>query len=262
MTAYTLFSQGSVSGAQDGGSNPAEAGNWFQLSENASLTGIWFYSGATSTQLPTHCEIWTEGGSIVSGTQNASPSWSGAAGSGWIECSYDGSVTLDASTWYCVAAGSTHPADTFLWATSNYWTTGAGSGGITNGPLSAPNAASAPLGNGYQSTFNANADFPDISGSGVCWWVDVQVTVSSNVTGTGAVTEATETVDGTAAETIGSTGAVRGAADTVAATGHETGVNVTGTGAITGAADSVRGQQPPPKGSGGILPLLAAAGVV
>ena len=68
----------------------------FQLSESCTLDKIWFYSASGAAALPTQCAIWSVSSqSVVSGTDNTSPSWSGAAASGWVSCAYSG-VTLPA----------------------------------------------------------------------------------------------------------------------------------------------------------------------
>ena len=58
---------------------------------------------------------------------------------------------------------------------SNYWSTGPGSAGITNGPLVAPNSTNA-TGNDQCSHIVASSPaFPDISLSNVNYWIDVEV---------------------------------------------------------------------------------------
>ena len=53
----------------------------FQLSQSCTLDNIWFYSASGAAALPTRCAIWNVGSqSVVSGTDNTSPAWSGAAG--------------------------------------------------------------------------------------------------------------------------------------------------------------------------------------
>ena len=133
---------------------------------------------------------------LVAGTDNPSPSWSGAAGSGWVSCSYTG-VTLPAGDYKVAvlnAAGS--PA---IWnpTTNAYWGTGTGVGGITNGPLSAPDTTHAT--SPGQDTFNSGATFTypltySSPANGANYWIDLEVVpggapVSANAglaTGTGA----------------------------------------------------------------------------
>lgn len=110
------------------------------------LERIWYYSPAGTAQLATAARVWQVTGPDT-GTQVAaatSPSWSGAAGSGWVSCT-PGGITLPAGTYkVSVYNGAATPDG---WsakdANTNYWATGAGSGGITWGPLTAPALASA-----------------------------------------------------------------------------------------------------------------------
>jgi hypothetical protein len=74
-------------------------GTQFLLSKPCSLNNIWFYSPPGVSVLPTECAIWDVATQqVVAGTRNTSPSWSGAAGSGWVSCAYNG-VTLPAGNY-------------------------------------------------------------------------------------------------------------------------------------------------------------------
>lgn len=185
MTVYTVFGQ---SGGATVASDTATytMGMMFSLSSSAALTGIWFNSPSGATVLPVECLIESVtgngNGAIVSGTDNTSPSWSGAAGSGWIKCSYPGTTTLLASTNYKVCV-RTAGGGNFYGATAHYWDTGTGSGGITNGIITAPNNATAQAndggGAGYgQDTFNGSATlaYPGSSFNSSNYWIDVEVT--------------------------------------------------------------------------------------
>lgn len=156
----------------------------FTLSQACALNRVWFYSQAGVTQLPTECGIWdvnTQG--LVAGTDNPSPSWSGSPGSGWVSCSYSG-VTLPAGDYkVSVFNGAGTPA---IWnpTTNLYWSAGPGSGGITNGPISAPDTshATAP----GQDTYNLGASFTypltfAPAANGANYWVDAEVTPVSTV---------------------------------------------------------------------------------
>ena len=129
--------------------------------------------------LPTRCAIWSVATqTVVSGTDNTAPSWSGAAGSGWVSCAYSG-VTLSAGdykTSVFYGGGSQ-----WYQATTGYWTTGGpGASGITAGPLTAPgtSAATSP----GQSTYNPGSwAYPQTyaaAGNAENNWVDVEVTPS------------------------------------------------------------------------------------
>ena len=155
-------------------------GTEFSLSQQCTLTNIWFYSPSGVSQLPTECGIWNVGTqTLVAGTDNSSPSWTGAAGSGWVACSDGSSVTLAAGTNYKVAVvnGAGSPG---VWSAEtgpDYWASpGPAASGITNGPLTAPdNAAATSPG---QSSYNVGAPFtyPGTNSGPYNYWVDVEVT--------------------------------------------------------------------------------------
>jgi hypothetical protein len=154
-------------------------GTEFQLSQSCTLDKIWFYSASGAGALPTRCGIWSVSSqSVISGTDNASPSWSGPAGSGWVSCSYSG-VTLPAgdykvavfygggSKWYQTAIG--------------YWNNnGTGASGITSGPLTAPGVsqASSPGQSTYHTGSWAYPTTYETSTPGENYWIDVEVTPS------------------------------------------------------------------------------------
>lgn len=119
----------------------------FHLSRPCYLSKIWYYSPAGTAQLATSARIWTVAGpdagtSLVTST---SPSWSGAAGSGWISTAFTGTVLpagiYKASIYNGVVSPDGWSAKD---ASTNYWGTGgAGVNGITWGPLTAPGLSGA-----------------------------------------------------------------------------------------------------------------------
>jgi hypothetical protein len=152
----------------------------FKLSESCTLDNIWFFSPTNAQALPTRCAIWSVSSqSVVSGTDNSSPSWTGGAGSGWVACAYSG-VTLAAGD-YKVAVFNGGGSTWFL-VNTGYWSGGGpGTNGITTGPLTAPgvSAATSP----GQSTYNQGSwAYPGTYGSGADgenFWIDVEVTPTS-----------------------------------------------------------------------------------
>lgn len=175
MTVNTLFNQGTASALTASAPDETE-GMQFTLSAPGLLTGIWFYSINPLYALPVATCIYqmtgAGTGSIVSGSENDSPSWSGIAGSGWVKNPYTG-PSLAASTVYkvCVLQG----ASGGISYTHDYWDTGPGAGGLTSGIITAPNNAGA---DGGQDTYNAGATFayPDTSFEASNYWIDVEVT--------------------------------------------------------------------------------------
>ncbi len=179
MAVYTLFGQAvGERGVITQDASPYTLGVQFSVSQAIPLTGIWFYSGSGATALPAECVIFdADTQTQVGSTLNTSATWSGAAGSGWVKCAYSGSASLSAGIHYVAAVfynstGAYWYSDT---NTSGFWTTGPGASGVTNGPLSAPNSASALNG---QALYNAGSGltFPASSVSGYDFGVDVEVT--------------------------------------------------------------------------------------
>lgn len=149
----------------------------FQLSKSCTLDNLWFYTASGASVLPTRCAIWNVATqAVVAGTDNTSPSWSGAAGSGWVACAYTG-VTLPAGD-YKVAVFYGGGVEWYQ-ATTGYWGSGGpGSAGITAGPVTAPATANAT--SPGQSTYNPGSwAYPQSyapSGNGENFWVDAEVT--------------------------------------------------------------------------------------
>lgn len=144
------------------------------LSQPCLLNKIWFYSA--HAQLPTRTGVWSvPGASLLAATDNPSPSWSGPAGSGWVSVAYNGVVLPAGRYKTTVFNGAGVPA---IWndSTALYWSTGAGAGGITSGPLSAPDSAHAD--SPGQSSFHQGASFafPDTNAGPFNYWVDLEVT--------------------------------------------------------------------------------------
>jgi hypothetical protein len=175
VNVYTIFAQAAFGGTVAAGSGPATQANQFSLSQNAQLTGIWWYSPSGATNLPTQCGIYLVSGQTLIAA-NVSPVWSGTAGSGWVRCAFDGTITLFAGVSYkaCVFAPS---ITSYFSSTANYWISGSGANGIINGIITAPNNASASPGQGSLSTTAGGLTYPGTTaGPGGNNWIDVEVT--------------------------------------------------------------------------------------
>ncbi len=179
MTAYTLFSGNAHGLASSGNSTAYSFGVQFSVSQAENLTGIWWYSQSGAAGLPLACALYNaDTGAQIAGTLNSSPSWSGAAGSGWVKCAYSGPALSSGINYVAVVCKDT----SFIYPqVSAYWTSGGGASGITNGPLTAPGSASAVNG---QATYVAGASiaFPTSTVSGYDFGVDVEV---SDIAGAG-----------------------------------------------------------------------------
>jgi hypothetical protein len=227
VAVFTLHS-GATYGLSSSGDNGAfTLGVQFSVSQSVELTGIWFYSGTGTTVLPSACALYNANtGAQIAGTLNSSPSWSGAAGSGWVKCTYTGPTLSSGINYISAAYGSATP--TFFFDATGYWTAGGGSGGITSGPLSAPNSAGAVNG---QAVFNSGTGitFPATAVSGFDFGMDVEVTTSSNITGTLSLALAPMALALTSTETFSGAMSLAMAPMKLALTGSEVGANITGT---------------------------------
>lgn len=167
MTIYTLYNQVTPSGVSYG-SATGTFGTIFTLGKSASLTAIWYYSGPSEAALPTECGIWDVASqAIVAGTDNNAPSWSGAAGSGWVKCAYNGSVVLDTR------------ADGYITTVQFSGNKGYNTVAFpfTSGIITAPAADVYSVTNAPY-TLAGTFSFPSTSGGGLNWGADVEVTTA------------------------------------------------------------------------------------
>lgn len=147
-------------------------GKEFSLSRACAVTNGWFYSPAGVSQLPSKIGVYRVSDQVLIGVNN-SPSWSGAAASGWISSPMPG-VTLQAGVnyKYVVFQGSN-----VIWnaAVANYWATGFGANGLTSGPLTAPdNAGATPGQESYHQA--ATISYPDTGAGPFAYGLDLEVT--------------------------------------------------------------------------------------
>jgi hypothetical protein len=181
MTAYTLLSAYSAPNANNAGANLTLT-TLFTVSEAVPLTGIWFDSPSGAGGLPDACCIYTVSTQAqLSGTLKNSPTWSGAAGSGRIKCSYSGSVILAAGVSYLVAVHLPSSVADGYGKVAGFWASGAGASGLSSGPLSAPSYASNSLQGNVQSGSGTIA-YPTVGESGAWYGTDVEVTPASGAT--------------------------------------------------------------------------------
>ena len=192
MAVYTVFGQPANPGSNNHDTAQYTMGMQFTLSQPAALTGIWWWSPTGALVLPGGTCIYqitgTNTGTQVTGTLHGSPTWGGAtAGSGWVKETYDGSVTLSASTNYRVCILWTTATSDYT-ATANYWSSGPGGSGITSGIITAPNSGSADGGN--QDAFIVGSGtfaYPNTSFNSGNYWVDVEVTTGGPAPGPNVV---------------------------------------------------------------------------
>jgi hypothetical protein len=171
-----------------------------RLSAPAAVNRIWFYSPPAvgqqpgATLLPQEAGIYDQATqALVAGTHLSPPAWSGAPGTGWVYCDYQG-LTLAAGS-YRVAVCSGPASTPWNSATRPYFTTGVAATGIAAGVLTAPGMdgmasipAADPPGQGSYHSGDVMA-WPDTyaagDGGGPCYWIDLEVTPLAAAPGPG-----------------------------------------------------------------------------
>lgn len=133
--------------------------------------GLRFYRGTTAITGPVTGRLWRATdpglGELVTGSDVTFS----LSGTGWHEALFPTPIALTAGIYKPVV----HFPDQFP-RTADYWAPGGpGEAGITNGPLTAPNNASALDGQGSFST-GPITTYPGSSGNGSGYWVDLLVT--------------------------------------------------------------------------------------
>lgn len=155
-------------------------GKQISVSQRCTVNNGWFYSPATVTKLPDAIGVYRISDQALIGV-NSSPSWSGAAGSGWVSSPMPG-VTLQPGVpyKYVVFEGSN-----VIWnaAVANYYSTGFAANGLTAGPLSTPNNAGA-VAPGQESYHQAGTiSYPDTNAGPFAYGLDIEVTPAASGSG-------------------------------------------------------------------------------
>lgn len=145
MTTYSLEKQAVTAGLVATSTLTGRTlARGFTVSAPAGMTGIWFRSASGAGALPTACCVFDAANTAtpVTGTLNSSPSWSGAAGSGWVKCTYDGTITLQVGHTYYVCVYYAGDGVNKWWSSATTWPSSLGGGTpfattVSNGPLNA-----------------------------------------------------------------------------------------------------------------------------
>ena len=145
----------------------------FTVNSACSLGAIGFYSPAGASGLPDQCVLFqVTGQSQVAGTLVTSPSWSGAAASGWVYEDYASPVALTVGQSYLSAVHVGPSAPDGYGKTTSFWSSGPGSAGYTIGPATAPNYSANNLQGAVQSG-NSSITYPTTNESGNYFGVSV-----------------------------------------------------------------------------------------
>jgi hypothetical protein len=133
---FTLFGQQpATAGTADSFTASETNGLKFSVSAASHLEAVWYSSPSGCTALPSTVGLYNADTSTLM-FEDTSPSWSGAAGSGWVKYVPANPITLAAGVNYmAVAAHLTDTSQDWYPITSGFWS----GSGITNGPLSCPN---------------------------------------------------------------------------------------------------------------------------
>jgi hypothetical protein len=158
----------------------------FSLSQACTVNNVWFYSPSGVSQLPTEIGVYNVSTTTLVAS-NSSPSWSGAAGSGWVKAALTASLAGGTNYKVVVLNGAGSPS---VWngAVASYWSTGFGGSGLTSGPITVPNNATAT--SPGQSSYNLGSAiaYPNTNAGPYNYGVDIEVTPATGVTGTAAFT--------------------------------------------------------------------------
>lgn len=144
----------------------------FSLSADCAADAAWFYSPATVGVLPSAAGFYRVSDQALVAVSN-SPSWSGAAGSGWISAPFAG-VTLKTGVnyKYVVFQGANS-----IWnaAVAKYYSSGFGGAGLVAGPVTVPDAAGATPG---QQSYHQGGSihYPDTVAGPFSYGLDFEVT--------------------------------------------------------------------------------------
>lgn len=155
-------------------------GRQFSLSSACAVNKAWFYSPSGVTQLPTAVGVYRVSDQALVAVSN-SPSWSGAAGSGWISAPLSGSLAPGVN--YKVVVGQFNANVIWNAAVANYWSTGFGANGLTAGPLSAPNNASAVSPGQESYNLGTVLTYPNTNAGPFAYGLDIEVTPAASGSG-------------------------------------------------------------------------------
>lgn len=165
---FTLFGQPASFAALTSDPTGYTMGVQAVSSVPAHVRGIWWWSPPGAAVLPVHINVYDVNSQTVLHSEVAS--WSGAAGSGWVLASFASPVAVAAGQLFKAAIFQS-AASNFYGAVAHYWDTGAGAGGISSGPLSAPNNAAAAQ--GQDSFFTGGEAYPATSFNATNYGVDL-----------------------------------------------------------------------------------------
>jgi hypothetical protein len=163
-TAVSLWNNSTVPAEDAYSWGSYELGVKFTSSTGGEVTGVRFYKQSWMGGYTHVGHLWSSTGSLLT-----TATFTNETASGWQQVSFSNPVAIQANTVYVVSFST---GGGYFGISTDYFT----SGGVTNGPLSAPSDTAA----GGNGVYEDAAAFPDLSGSGMNFWVDVAFVPSSS----------------------------------------------------------------------------------
>lgn len=154
--------------------DPVNLGTEFYVTQTCWLKQIHCWRGDTAMDGTVLGRVWiASGGSAGTALAGTDVTFT-LSGTGWQTATLATPVQLTANVRY---RASIHAPSGYT-GSGNYWTSGAGSAGHTNGPLVAPSSGPGGHQSGTQGSFaySAGYAFPNSTFQGGNYWVDVTVT--------------------------------------------------------------------------------------
>jgi hypothetical protein len=149
----------------------------FYVTEECDLNAFYFWlptGGSTTSRTFRLYEITgLNTGDEVADTEVVTGSGGVWTADAWNRFALDAPVALTPDQRYRAGLWMPGAVDLRYSATSNYWSSGAGAAGITNGPLEAPQASEAT--DEDQGQFIDADDYPSLSFNSANYWIDVEV---------------------------------------------------------------------------------------
>jgi hypothetical protein len=168
---YTAWKQSTANTPTSANAGTYTFGMEFAVTQSCNIEKIWFFSAPGALSLPTAAAIYQYGNTTALEQVN-SPTWSGAAGSGWVSCDLSGTTAATVGNSYYVATFGTGT----WWSYNTYW--GPSGSGVSSGPIAVPASSGSKNGQGVIFNGGSGINYPSSSWSPYNAWMDVTVTPS------------------------------------------------------------------------------------
>ena len=186
----TIWAQADPTGAS-GYATTTEDGSYglfFTVSVDTDLKAVWFYSPAGASALPSWTALYSTTNPGAAGTlvaQNNSPSWSGAAGSGWVRDDSFPSTPVSTGTDYVAAYYGASFLQGYLYTGSepSAWFPATSGAGHITAPAYVSNTSAGC--NGPYLNGSKGCPYPGLNGLNINWLADVEVSASVDASVTG-----------------------------------------------------------------------------